>query len=153
MSVFSKTSHAHSSATAITKRAPTGSLFASNDNSPYHSTPWVTWLKVYGSVMYCELCELQMLPDQMPGSPLTPHGLRPIASSAAAASAMDAAPAAAQSQVGHARQFLPNVPVMRDFDFGLATTRRWPPPGPFRALRRPRGRFRPCGGARAPRAR
>ena len=34
--------------------------------------------------MNCELCELSILPDQMPGSPLMPHSLRPIANSAAA---------------------------------------------------------------------
>ena len=36
------------------------------------------WLKLYGSVMYCELCELLTLPDQIPGSPLMPQILRPF---------------------------------------------------------------------------
>jgi hypothetical protein len=55
---------------------------------------------VYGSVMYCELCSLQISPNQTPGWPLTPQSLRPIASSAAPASPINAAPAVAQVQAG-----------------------------------------------------
>jgi hypothetical protein len=57
------------------------------------------WLKLYGSVMYCELCELLTSPDQTPGSPLIPQTLRPIASSAIAATPIVALPNAQQAAV------------------------------------------------------
>src|SRR5260370_9755198 len=62
--------------------------------------------------MYCELCELQMSPDQIPGSPLTPHSLRPIANSSAPASPTNAAPAVAQTQSGSAGEVFVEVPVL-----------------------------------------